>query len=101
MGFDTVLLLLATVLGSWYFSYCVTIPPVVGPTWSRVAYSLGSDYVLVLSQRTCLVMWCLGRHVCCLIHSHWLCVMCPSLLPLPAHFDSTVIWGCTSTSTVL
>ena len=26
----------------------VTIPPMVGPTWSRVAYSLGSDYVLVV-----------------------------------------------------
>ena len=26
----------------------VTIPPMVGPTWLRVAYSLGSDYVLVV-----------------------------------------------------
>ena len=26
----------------------VTIPPMVGPMWLRVAYSLGSDYVLVV-----------------------------------------------------
>ena len=25
----------------------VAIPPMVGPTWSRVAYPLGLDYVLV------------------------------------------------------
>ena len=41
--------------------FAVTIPPMVGPTWSRVAYSLGSDYVLAVVP------------------------VCPSLLPLPVY----------------
>src|ERR1700761_6687961 len=71
----------------------------VGPMWSRVVLTLGSDYILALSQRTCLVMWCLGHHMLCyLIHSHWLCVMCPFILPLPAYLIVLCSWGCTSTS---
>src|ERR1700761_7361456 len=69
----------------------------VGPTWLRAVLTLGSDYVLVLSQRTCLVMWCLGRHMSCyLVCSCWLCVMCPS--PAIACVRSRDIWGCISTS---
>ena len=66
--------------------HAVMIPPMVGPTWSRVAYSLGSDYVLVVVledlPRGLLVV------MCYLVRSH--CVVChvlvpPSLLPLPAY----------------
>src|ERR1700761_6653242 len=62
--------------------------------------SLGLDYVLALSQRTCLVSWCLGRHRSWsyLVRS-LLCVMCcvlPSACILPNPI-ARVPWGCIST----
>src|SRR6201996_8105698 len=78
------------------------IPPMVGPTWSRAALTLGSDYVLALSQRTCLVMWCLGRRMCYLVRSYLVVchVLVPSSLPAVACVLSDPIvpcsWGCIS-----
>src|ERR1700761_4831186 len=72
-------------------------PPMVGPTWSRVAYSLGSDYVLVVVSedlpRGLLVV------VCYLVRSR--CVVCRSHRPSCRCLrtilsDSAVIWGCIS-----
>ena len=72
----------------------------VGPTWSRVAYSLGSDYVLVVVPedlpRDLLVVACVISYV------PVGCVSCHVSLPplrCPCTFlsDSAVIWGCTCT----
>src|ERR1700761_7874388 len=72
-------------ISSWKWR-AVMIPPMVGPTWSRVAYSLGSDYVLAVVSED--LPRGLGRCMCYLVRS--LCVVChvlvpPSLLPLPVY----------------
>ena len=63
----------------------VMIPPMVGPTWSRVAYSLGSDYVLTVVPedlpRGLLVVACISRTFPLVVCR----VICPSLLPLPVY----------------
>ena len=61
----------------------VAIPPMVGPTWLRVAYSLGSDYVLVVVPedlpRDLLVV------ACVISYGPIGCVLCHvSLLPAVA-----------------
>ena len=68
----------------------------VGPTWSRVAYSLGSDYVLAVVPedlpRGLLVVACVTSYI-----PDWLCVVscvppsCRCLCTILS--DSAVIWG--------
>ena len=59
----------------------------VGPTWSRVAYSLGSDYVLAVVPedvpRGLLVVACISRTFPLVVCR----VICPSLLPLPVYYS--------------
>src|SRR6201996_7012801 len=75
-------------------------PPMVGPTWSRVAYSLGSDYVLAVVPEDLPRFACLGRHVLSRTFPLVVCVSCvpPSCRCLRTILsDSAVIWGCIST----
>ena len=78
----------------------VAIPPMVGPTWLRVAYSLGSDYVLVVVPedlpRGLLVVACVISYVpvgC--VSCHVSLPSCRCLCTILS--DSAVIWGCVCT----
>ena len=62
----------------------VMIPPMVGPTWSRAADIIRIGLSSSLSQRTCLILHVLVV-MCHPVCFRWLCVMCPSSLPLPAY----------------
>ena len=57
----------------------------VGPTWSRVAYSLGSDYVLTVASED--LPHSLLVVVCIILYVPIGCVLChvSLLLPLPAY----------------
>ena len=45
---------------------CVKAPLMVGPTWTRVCLTLGSDYLPALFQGTALLLSCVSCYVCCL-----------------------------------
>src|ERR1700761_1369215 len=56
--------------------------------------SLGSDYVLVLFQRTCLVLWSWSSPVVVLSHTFLCCVSyVPLSLPLPAYYPIVHVLG--------
>ena len=88
---------------AWLVSSCtlpVAIPPMVGPTWLRVAYSLGSDYVLVVVPedlpRDLLVVTCVISYVpvgC--VSCHVSLPSCRCLCTILS--DSAVMWGCVCT----
>ena len=77
-------------LGRWrhkVLSLDVKAPPMVGPTWTRVRLTLGSDCLPTLSQGTILLLPSLSARVCsmsdvrdlgvvlvCLIHLVIMCV---------------------------
>src|ERR1700761_747752 len=77
------------------------IPPMVGPTWSRVAYSLGSDYVLAVVSGD--LPRGLGRRMCYLVRSRCV-VSCvgptvpPAVACVPSYPIAPCSWGCNSTS---
>ena len=61
---------------------CVKAPPMVGPTWTRVCLTLGSDCLPALSQRTALLLPCVSWTAYC-SHAHdsmiWMIQGCISM----------------------